>query len=242
MTPLLNRLPESWKRLLRRGRGVAKRSIGRPEWGTLRRRAPFSDSYGLDRGTSVDRPYIDAFIAHHAEDIRGTVLELLDSRYTDQFGKDRVHDSQILDINPDNRQATIVADLGEPNSLPAETFDCFVLTQTLHFVADLEAGLMNAWTTIKSGGSILISMPVVSRLDPTMGHERDFWRLTPAGLGYILKRTLPDADIHVEGHGNLVTSVAFLYGLAAEELSEADYRLDDPHFPLVACARVVKPR
>ena len=49
-------------------------------------------------------------------------------------------------------EATIVADLSEPNSLPANRFDCFILTQTLQLVADLEAALENAWQSLTSGG------------------------------------------------------------------------------------------
>jgi hypothetical protein len=45
----------------------------------LRRLEPFSDQYGWDRGTPVDRFYIDAFVAGQRAAIRGDVLEIRDS-------------------------------------------------------------------------------------------------------------------------------------------------------------------
>src|SRR5262249_39627422 len=50
-----------------------------PGWvrfGSLRRAAPISRSFGNDRGLPVDRFYIERFLATHAECIRGRVLEV----------------------------------------------------------------------------------------------------------------------------------------------------------------------
>ena len=52
------------------------------------------------------------------------------------FGGPRVTGTHVLDIDPANRQATIIADLAEPDSLPAGRFHCFLLLQTLQFVSD----------------------------------------------------------------------------------------------------------
>ncbi|WP_148083657.1 hypothetical protein [Micromonospora sp. Llam0] len=37
---------------------------------------PVSDCYGYDRGTPVDRIYIDAFLAHHRTLIHGDAAEV----------------------------------------------------------------------------------------------------------------------------------------------------------------------
>jgi hypothetical protein len=65
------------------------RLFGRPEWFPLRlvrfgdlRRSPFSRCWGLDRGTPVDRRYIERFLAENADDIRGQLLEIRDNAYT----------------------------------------------------------------------------------------------------------------------------------------------------------------
>jgi hypothetical protein len=92
---------------------------GSVKWGSLRRTAPFSRDWGYDRGTPIDRVYIERFLADHADDVRGACLEVMNADYSVRFGGARVTRQDILDVNPANMLATIVADLGEENSLPA---------------------------------------------------------------------------------------------------------------------------
>lgn len=56
--------------------------------GTIRRTTPLSNNWGYDRGTAVDRYYIERFLDKHHLDIRGRVLEVRDSTYTKKYGTD----------------------------------------------------------------------------------------------------------------------------------------------------------
>jgi len=225
------------RRLLR-----LRRLVLRPRWGNLRRRRPFSEHFGNDRGTPVDRVYIARFLAEHAVDVRGRVLEVGDAAYTRRYGGRMVTGGDILDVDPGNQAATIVADLAEPDSLPADRFDCFLLIQTLQYVADVPAALGNAWRSLRPGGVLLVCVPGISRLDPDPGPDHDLHRFTPAGLAAILRATLPEAgQQRIVGYGNLLAAVAFLYGIAAEELRPEELAAYDPHYPVLAAARVVKP-
>src|SRR5574341_1360213 len=85
--------------------------IGLVRFGDLRRVTPISTVFGLDRGRCIDRYYIETFLARHATEIRGRVLEIGDNIYTWRFGGDRVVQSDILDVASTNRQASIIADL-----------------------------------------------------------------------------------------------------------------------------------
>lgn len=58
----------------------------RARWGNLRRREPFSAKYGFERGMPVDRIYIEDFLARHAADIRGAVLEVKNAECTSRLG------------------------------------------------------------------------------------------------------------------------------------------------------------
>jgi SAM-dependent methyltransferase len=219
-----------------------RRLVLRPRWGNLRRRRPFSDHYGSDRGTPVDRVYIDRFLAEHAADVHGRALEVGDAGYIRRYGGSAVISSDVLDIDPGNGAATIVADLGQPGSLPDARFDCFLLIQTLQYVADVPTALGNAWRSLRPGGVLLVCVPGISRLDPDPGPDHDLYRFSPAGLAAILRATLPEAgQPRIVGFGNLLAAVAFLYGIAAEELRPEELAAYDPHFPVLAAARVVKP-
>jgi SAM-dependent methyltransferase len=210
--------------------------LDRPRWGNLRRRKPFS-AYGFDRGTPVDRYYIERFLAERAQDIRGNVLEVGHAHYARAFRDSNPTRVEIVDIDTRNSEATIIADLSEPDSLPHGRFDCFILTQTLQLVADLDEALRNAWQSLASGGVLLLSVPGITRSDPVHA-TADRWRLTPSGLDTLLARTCLDGRSEVAGYGNLISAVAFLMGLAAEELEETELTSTDPHFTVSVCARV----
>jgi SAM-dependent methyltransferase len=206
-------------------------------WGNLRRFEPFSSYYGFERGTPIDRFYIESFLAERSGDIRGSVLEVGNARYARAFRGASPKEVEIVDNDPTNPEATIVADLSERDSLPSARFDCFILTQTLQLVEDLDAALKNAWQSLASKGVLLITMPGITRADA----ERlsvDRWRVTPSGLDTALARTCWGAAREVVGYGNLISAVAFLMGLAAEELEESELAATDPHFLVSVCARV----
>src|SRR3954471_7003562 len=63
---------------------------GHVRFGDLRRTTPISSDFGYGRGGPVDRYYIEGFLARHAADVRGRVLEVGDARYTHRYGGSRV--------------------------------------------------------------------------------------------------------------------------------------------------------
>jgi hypothetical protein len=75
------------------------RGYGLPRWGNLRRTAPFSSTYGFERGTTVDRHYLHQFLDDHRGLITGDVLEVQTGSYTQQFGHD-VRRADTFDIVP----------------------------------------------------------------------------------------------------------------------------------------------
>lgn len=206
-----------------------------PQWGNLRRPAPLSDRYGFDRGTPVDRVYIEQFLSTHSSRIRGRVLEVKSPTYTRRYGGDAVTAADVVDVDAENPRATLVADLGEPGSLPAERYDCVVLTQTLQLIPDVPTVLVNAWSALRPGGSLLLTVPVAAQVEPRYS---DLWRWTPDGLAQEIADALPDATAEVVAYGNLVAIIAFLHGIAAEELEEDELHRYDPRFPLVVAARI----
>lgn len=212
--------------------------VRRARWGNLRRVRPFSDRYGFDRGHAIDRYYIDRFVKSCAGDIRGRVLEVADPRYA-SIHSDGITRIDILDIDPRNPEATVIADLDYAGSLPAGAFDCVVLTQTLQYTVDPRVALANVWASLAEGGVLLLSVPACSRVDPSLP-DRDSWRVTPVGLSRLLTSSCPGADVDVARFGNVLTCAAFLFGLAAEELRPTELDVVDEAFPLVTCARVAK--
>jgi SAM-dependent methyltransferase len=250
--PWFERLPTSVRGRLRSGlqrwpvvarllvsTAGGERLPGTVRFGSLRRTVPFSRDWGYDRGTPIDRVYIDEFLARHADDVRGACLEVMNADYTDRFGGARVSRRDVLDINPANALATIVADLGEADSLPVQRFDCVIFTQTLHLIPDMPVALANVWEAIAPGGVLLLTVPALGRHDTRKGFHHDRWRVTKTGLEWLLAG-LPDARADTTTYGNVLSCTAFLYGLAAEELRPEELHVTDPEFPLIVATRVHK--
>jgi len=198
---------------------------------------PLSDDWGYDRGTPVDRWYIERFLAEHSADIHGRVLEVKDSGYTNRFGRN-VTERAVLDIDPGNTNATYVADLTSCAGIATDTFDCFILTQTLHFVYDVRAAIAQVHRILRPGGVVLVTVPVTSRVAPPP--ITDFWRFTPLGAGRLFEERFGAAGVTVRGVGNVLTQIAFLEGLAVADLAPADLGADERYFPLLACLRAQK--
>ena len=200
---------------------------------------PLSDSWGFERGLPIDRLYIEGFLEQHAADIRGDVLEIMTSAYTERFGRG-VTSRNVLDIDSTNANATIVADLADTAQLPERWVDCFILTQTLQLLYDVRAAVASAHRMLRPGGTLLVTVPCISRIIPQYGLEADFWRFTPASCRRLFGDAFGPPQVTVEPLGNVAAAVAFLRGAAVEELSPRVFGAADPYFPVIIAVRAVK--
>ena len=223
--------------------GEELRAAGREgiDWGDLRRVTPVSANWGYERGRPIDRHYIEQFLELHAADIQGRVLEVQESDYTRRFGGAAVRQSEVVDADPGNPRATVVADLRRAAGIPSDTYDCFILTQTLHVIDDMPAVLAECARILKPGGVLLATLPCTSRVCLEYGRDGDFWRLTEAGVRRLFSAAFPPDCLEVRSHGNVLVATAFLYGLASHEVTAAEFDAFDPYHPLLVTVRAVKP-
>ena len=200
-----------------------------PRWGNLRRTRPFSQTFGFERGTPIDRYYLHRFLDAHRALITGDVLEVQTSAYTHRFGHD-VRRVASFDIVP-QFQPTYLCDLAHCEEiLPTAAFDCVLLPNTLQHVRELDAALRNIVRVVRPGGAILAS---AAGLLPLTGDTPDWWRFSPDGWRETLSRSWCGADVEVDGHGNCLSAVASQLGLAHEELTSAELDVRDPRFPVL---------
>jgi peptidoglycan/xylan/chitin deacetylase (PgdA/CDA1 family) len=210
------------------------------DWGDLRRTDPISREWGYDRGEPVDRRHIHDFLAAHSSDVRGSVLEVQEDDLTWAYGGPRVSAATVVDIDPSNVRATVLADLRCAPALSSEQFDCIILTQTLHVIDDMTAALRECHRMLKPGGILLATLPAASRVCLEYGQEGDLWRATPAGARSLFRSAFAPSTIMTEAFGNVLTNTAFLHGLASSELADADFEPSDPYFPVVTGVRARK--
>jgi SAM-dependent methyltransferase len=215
------------------------RSYPRLRFGQISSSRPLSYACGFDRGTPVDRYYIERFLAAHSGDIHGRVLEVGEDLYSRRFGKGRVSQQDILHIDGSNASATLVGDLASPATLPMNAFDCIILTQTLQYIFDLNAAATHLRTALRPGGALLITVPAIAPISPDPWRESYFWRFTAYSLERLLTNAFGSANVSVFPFGNLYAATAFLHGAAVEELNERKLQAQMPEYEVVIAARAV---
>jgi len=244
----LRRLGRAGRRLFVRGGfagvgGGDPPGAGRVDFGSLRRLAPVSRRWGKDRGGSpIDRYYIERFLAVHAADIRGRVLEVGDDTYTRRFGTG-VERTDVLHAQPGNPKATIVADLAQgAEDLPTGAFDCVILTQVLQMMGDPGSAVRTLRGILRPGGVVLATVAGISQVSRwDMQRWGDYWRFTTLAARRVFESAFPPELVSVEAHGNVLVAVAFLHGLAASELRPEELDQHDPDYPLLITVRAESP-
>ena len=215
-------------------------SPGRIDFGDFKRLTPISREFGFDRGLPIDRYYIDRFLDQHAADIRGRVCEVYDSAYTRRFGGNRVVRSDVLDIDATNSRATIVADLTSAADVPSGSFDCFILTQTLQLIYDLHAAVRSLHRILKPGGVLLATIPGVSQIDRYNCADTWCWGFTKVSARRLFEQSFRAEDLEVAAHGNVLSAISFLEGVATQELRPDELDHVDPCYELLITIRAVK--
>jgi SAM-dependent methyltransferase len=214
---------------------------GRIDFGDLRRTRPIGRDFGHSRGLPIDRYYIEAFLARHAGDVRGRVLEIGSDTYTRRFGGALVARRDVLDVVAANPAATIVADLAQADEVPSDAFDALIITQTLQYVFDIRAAIANLHRILRPGGTLLATVPGITPIYDAELAETWYWSFTHASAKRLFEAQFPSTHLEVETFGNVLSATCFLQGLAVEDLSEEELDRQDPAIQLLITVRAVKP-
>ena len=222
-------------RALRRLRRIHKPAVGSIDFGDFAGRAPVSRSFGYDRGTPVDRHYIEGFLARRSGDITGQVLEVGEATYSARFGSG-VTRQDVLHVNP-IAGATIVGDLAASGTLAEQSFDCIIVTQTLQLIYDLRSAIRNLCRALRPGGVVLATVPGISSRQGGEWAESWCWSLTELSARRLFEEAFEPSEVEISVHGNVYAATCFLQGLALEEVDRV--RLDhvDDTYPVIISIR-----
>jgi SAM-dependent methyltransferase len=210
-------------------------------FGSLRRVRPISREWGFDRGRPIDRYYIDRFLSLHAADIRGRVLEIGSDTYSRRFGGERVERSDVLHVADSLPGVTIVADLTNADHVPSDSFDCVILTQTLQCLYDVRAAVGTVHRILRPAGVALVTFPGISKVSrQDMDRWGYYWSFTTSSARRLFGEFFEAKDLEVEAHGNVLASIAFLHGIATEELEPEELDYHDPDYEVLITVRARK--
>ncbi len=216
--------------------------VGWVRFGSLRRLQPISRAWGFDRGLPVDRYYIEQFLHAHALDIKGHIMEIKEDLYASRFGDGRVTKVDVVHPVEGNPKATIVADLTRADHISSDTFDCIIFTQTLQLIYNVQAALATLYRILKPGGVLLATVSGISKISrEDMDRWGYHWSFTTRSAQQLFREFFPKANLQVESRGNVLTAIAFLHGLATEELRQKELDYVDPDYELLITIRAIKP-
>ncbi|MDQ3250615.1 MAG: class I SAM-dependent methyltransferase [Chloroflexota bacterium] len=207
---------------------------------------------GKAAGLSVIRYYWADFLHKQRADIRGHALEIGETTTIRQYGGSALVQADAIDLAAHSPNVRIVADLSRADAVPGDVYDCFVNQFTTCVIYDIEAALYHSIRLLKPGGVLLINFWCVDfylhrGLDmgtAPQGHPPLYMHhwFTPIGVHTLLRGlALGERDYRLDIYGNLLTRMAFLLNLPANELTRQELNYVDPGQPLLICARVVKP-
>jgi SAM-dependent methyltransferase len=235
-------VPASARRRLRplRSAVVERRRRRPPRLGDLRRVTPIDPNWGFERGTPIDRVYVEQFVSANAADIRGRVLEIAAPDYTTRFGRG-VERVDILMATEGNPQATIVGDLTDAPQIPSDAFDCAIVTQTLQFVYDIRAALATLHRTLAPGGVLLATVPGITKISPPEDEEYgEWWHFTARSAQRLAEEAFGAGNVEARSYGNVLSATGFLYGLAASDLKAEELAAHDRLYEVIVGLRAVK--
>jgi hypothetical protein len=228
------------KRILKRIFKIFRRIWIPVNWYNLRSTIPISSIFGLDRGTPIDRVYIEYFLEQNKRFIKGNVMEIGENTYTKKFGSLDCN-SLVFHFDKTNKEADIIGDLTNYKDLPKNKVDCFIITQTLNFIYDYKSAIIGINRMLKKNGVALITVAGLVNISK-YDYERwgDFYRFTDLTIKKSLGDMFGEENIEVETYGNLLTVTSLLHGISSEELSKDELYYKDTNYQLIITAKVLK--
>ncbi|OSP55077.1 class I SAM-dependent methyltransferase [Pseudoruegeria sp. SK021] len=239
-------LPLNLRRWIRQQQRLHKLQsvpVGSVDFGGLRRVSPISAVFGQDRDLlTIERYYIEDFLARHASDIKGRALEMGDPAYTRKFGGDRVMREDVLSYVDGNPLATIVADLTDAPHIPDNSFDCIIITQTLQMIFEVDKAIATLHRILKPGGVVLCTSHGMTRVARREGIDDwgEYWHFTTQSKRRLFRAAFPLENVEVTSVGNVFSCICNLHGLGASEIAPEELSMHDPNFEMLVLVRAVK--
>jgi glycosyltransferase involved in cell wall biosynthesis len=202
--------------------------------GDLNRTTPFSTQFGYDRY------YIENFLQENASLIKGRVLEIGDNEYTLKFGGSKIEKSDILHIDDSNTKATFIGDLSNAPHLPSDSFDCIILTQTLHLIYDYKEAIETCYRVLKPNGTLLLTVPGISHIAQDEWRKYWLWSFTNASMERIMQEHFSENNVSINTYGNVLVASAFLYGMGLPEMKKEEMDYHDPHYQVIITVKATK--
>ncbi len=194
---------------------------------------PISRIFGVERGTAIDRYYIESFLKNNKQLIYGDCLEIAENMYTLKYGEDRIRNSYILHLEGWGNGA-IKGNLETGEGIKNAGYDCVIITQTLMYTFDIHSVAENIYKLLKKGGNALLTVSGISQISR---YDADLWGsyygFHKDAMRKLFCPLFGEENVVIHSYGNVKTVTAMLCGLCREDLCEDDFRIEDEDYPMI---------
>lgn len=199
--------------------------VGQVDFGAFRRTSPAGDC-APGSSDALDRHFIEEFLARHAADIGGRVLQLGGGDFALRHGGVRV--SACISHDPSRGGCDLPSGVTD--------LECIVLPGTLQRVLAPGALLRDLHGRLRRGGVLLATVPgAAQRIDADA-----YWRFTPYSARRLFAEVFGERALNLSMRGNVLVATAHAHRLPAAAIGAAALRVDDPEFPFEIGVRAVR--
>ena len=193
---------------------------------------PISRLFGNDRGTPIDRYYIEQFLAEESRQLpqNGVVIEVGEDIYSVKYFSGYVHD--ILDYSKGN-------DLTKPETLPVDKYDVFICTQVFHQIYDVREAIKGAYQLLKNEGVMLATVCGVITKTAHNDEYEHYWGFTRYSIQRLIEEVFGE-NVDVKIYGNCMAATAFIQGIAVEELDKQLLDVKDEDYTICISIKAIK--
>lgn len=209
----------------------------------LDRTEPFSRTFGLDRGSAIDRKFVEKFLAENRHFIKGSVLEVGDDQYSRKFGSSLERVVVLAGQGRDRRSESYFGDLTDPATfIRLGRFDCLIATNVLNFIFDFKAAVRGLALLVKNKSGVcfvtVAGVVSISRFD----YDRwgDYWRFNDMSIRKIFEEYFE--HVEVRPYGNAPLAAAFVMGLSQEDVPPRLFEHNDPDYQILISVKAWSPK
>jgi len=168
-------------------------------------------------------------------------LEVGDDRYASRY-KQNITQLDVLSLEKYNDSITLIGDLSTGVGLTENTYDCFICTQVLQFIFDVQSAVEWCVRVLKPHGTLLLTVVGTSKIS-RYEYDRcgEYWRFTDQGVRklFVQKKELY-STCDVQAYGNFYSCTSFLDGLPIEQCDKKLLMENDLEYQMVITAEVTK--
>jgi SAM-dependent methyltransferase len=177
------------------------------------------------------RAYIQAFLEHYADKVRGRCVEFDPPVYQPWLSQNNAVTSyDVWDTSPSPR-ATVVADLQQADDLPDGAFDTIICTHVLSAIRDVWRATAELHRLLAPGGLLLCTVPSI--LQKYAPHPKDYWRFTKDSMAEVLSDF---SRVELYSFGNAATVAGSPYFLMVDHFPQSVLSTQDPTCPSIIAA------